>query len=394
MSDRLWFPLNDVLALAEHAARSGRHRTSPQQRDAEILPAPALVFLIDRGIAFTSSGQPPHSSPSWTSIAVFADGFGPGTGSRHRRGAAIGADDRALYLPLAEPGHAGRTLLEDRRADAANGARWFVLDSDADHVTFGTHFTREDRPAPTATWIPARVEIPDLLGPYQAQIADGRTWNGWAIPRFTAETAARIATDTQTLAARHAPDEIQIVRLRVEIVSHAGTPQEEVETITADPDGLFPIGAFAWTWEVRHGDPPTPAGAAAPAAPAPDPGDRVDQTACLCPECNACGQGLGAQHDLGCPWQEGTRAHETPTIAAQATVLPEHTHRPGCPRVQRSPGPLFTALNDNDEQCLYCGAVNTCDGDTIASHGGTTEHHQRCTACGQTWSYLDISAVL
>jgi len=394
MSDRLWFPLNDVLALAEHAARSGWHRPSPDQRDANVLGTPALVFLIDRGIAFTSSGQRPDSSPPWTSATVWADGHGPDTGSRHRRSTATGADDRALYLPLTEPDHTGRALLEDLRADAAHGARWFVLDVDSDHVTFETRLTREDRPSPgAATWIPARVEIAGLLGPYDAQIADGRTWNGWAIPRFTAETAARMATDTQALAVRHAPDVIQIVRLRVEIVSHAGTPREEVETVEADADGLFPIGAYAWTWEARHGDPPT-ASAGAPTTPAPDGRDRVDQAACLCPECNACGQGLGAQHDLGCPWQEGSRAHETPTIAAQATVLPEHTHRPGCPRVQRSPGPLFTALNDTSEQCLYCGAVNTCDGDTIASHGGTTEYHQRCTACGQTWSYLDISAVL
>lgn len=395
MSERLWFPLDRMLALADHAAAALRHQaTTPEQPQYESPGAAVLIVLLDRGIAFTARPQHADDPLPWTSDTVHADGYDPHDATRQPR-TGISTPDRGLPIPLTEPDTAGRTFPDDLRANAAHGARWLVIDvGHPDRISVYTRATREGYPHSAATWIAAHVEIPGVLGPYDAVVADGWTWNGFAIPRFTPEVAVQIAADSAR-ATRHAPED-PLIRVQIQIVSHAGTPDEHTDTIDADKEGLFPIGAFAWAWERRDSDPasPTTPPSTSTAASAPDACTGRERAACVCPECNTCGQGLGARHDLGCPWQEGSQPHESPTIAAQATVLPEHTHRPGCPQVRRRPGHLFVALNDTDEQCGNCGAVNTCDADTIDSFGGTTEYHQRCTACGQTWSYLDISAVL
>jgi hypothetical protein len=40
-----------------------------------------------------------------------------------------------------------------------------------------------------------------------------------------------------------------------------------------------------------------------------------------------------------------------------------------------------------------CAAVNTSDATSIPSYGGTTEHVDRCTACGATYTFCDLSAI-
>jgi len=117
--------------------------------------------------------------------------------------------------------------------------------------------------------------------------------------------------------------------------------------------------------------------------------------ACGCPPaCVCCHAPADTRHDPGCPRARGSIDHEHPVIAAEPTVLPAHLHRPGCPWAVPRPGGLAAQINaDGDEQCVICGAVNTIDGGSIDSYGGTTEHHQRCTFCGTAWSWCDMSAV-
>jgi hypothetical protein len=122
----------------------------------------------------------------------------------------------------------------------------------------------------TTRWIPARVAIDTVLGPYDAQIAAGEHWNGWAVPRFAREVVERIGDDTHALAERLDSDTVVLVRLRgqrAELVADPGAPEEEIETVEPDTDGQYAIGARAWTWEV----------AAAPAN-RPRPGEERDHT--------------------------------------------------------------------------------------------------------------------
>jgi hypothetical protein len=63
-------------------------------------------------------------------------------------------------------------------------------------------------------------------------------------------------------------------------------------------------------------------------------------------------------------------------------------------RLDDGHGPLGVHTNElGDVRCVRCGAVNTQDGETFASYGGTTEWWQRCTACGQCNSGANLSAV-
>ncbi len=120
-----------------------------------------------------------------------------------------------------------------------------------------------------------------------------------------------------------------------------------------------------------------------------------DHGRCACPtDCPMCGQPHGQRHDLDCPWTRGTAAHEWPAIVAEPTVTTAHTHQPGCPHVVRRPGGLSAQIDEDHIQCLMCGRLGTIEAESIDSFGGTTEHHQRCTACGQTWGWADISAIL
>ena len=116
---------------------------------------------------------------------------------------------------------------------------------------------------------------------------------------------------------------------------------------------------------------------------------------CGCPNrCAICAEATRDYHDLYCPFTEGSRPHETPVIAAAPTVLDAHTHRPGCPQVVRRPGPLFAMIAEAHVMCLICGRLDTIDADTFDSYGGTTEGYERCTACGESRSWCDISAIL
>ncbi len=65
-------------------------------------------------------------------------------------------------------------------------------------------------------------------------------------------------------------------------------------------------------------------------------------------------------------------------------------HTSACTPAER----LFVPINDTDEQCTACGAINTGEGDSFASFGGCTDWWERCTACGRCVSGSNISAIL
>lgn len=90
-------------------------------------------------------------------------------------------------------------------------------------------------PRPSAS--SAMVEIPDLIGPFPAEVlAD--TWNGWACPRFTREVAEQI---------------VEVCNLTEDMPTFTFDGPAIVgdgERYMPDQDGLYGLGAFAWTWEV------------------------------------------------------------------------------------------------------------------------------------------------
>ncbi|MGY1947625.1 hypothetical protein [Nocardia asiatica] len=125
----LWFPLTDVLGLAEHAMNAPDHRHAPSDESAT--GTPSLIWVRDNGIYLVSNGLP-RQAPTDTDPpdnivhVVYAHGHGDGTHWHH--GPPLG-DDFIEYLPLtgssAEPG----TPLIDMLRDAGTAA-WLVITVD------------------------------------------------------------------------------------------------------------------------------------------------------------------------------------------------------------------------------------------------------------------------
>ncbi|SRR6266545_703202 len=103
-------------------------------------------------------------------------------------------------------------------------------------------------------WEPARVEIDEGPGPYDAEILVDQRWSGWVIPRFTRAVAQRVAADiTTTNTAPHVhPLDAEVLRFDgddVLLVRAPGTAEEEVlERVEPDADGRYGIGGFRWCW--------------------------------------------------------------------------------------------------------------------------------------------------
>ena len=369
MSTQLWFHLAHVLDLAEHALTATEHRRDPAGTGQA---GPALVCIVGDGVRLASTGTQP--SPP---MPAFADGHPHGTDHRHRAANGNHLPDGGTFLPLTVA-TTGRESLADRlRAAAATGQEWLSLDLTTPQPVVEFHTHRPRPLASTVEWVPALVAIDDLIGPYPAQVQAQYRWNGWAIPRFSIDVAHRIAEDTQRLAAGCVPGVVEVVRVagdRVEIIRNPDAGGGDVEGVGPDRDGLYWIGAMAWTWSI------------------------VDEAAtecleecrcgsgCGCPDgCAVCDEPVDAGHQPNCPWSAGSAPYEEPEIPAQPAVLDAHRHRPGCRMARRGPGPLFIPEGDAD-RCGFCGHIGGLDAHTVRTSGGGVEHHQRCTNCGETWS--------
>ncbi|WP_372412233.1 DUF3085 domain-containing protein [Streptomyces luteireticuli] len=131
----LVFPLDQVLAVAEHAANATEHAFGDGEREA----APGLWWVKDDGAYLMSNGQQstgvrvkdgrlPHT--------VYADSWGPGTDPR----SILGGDDFCQSIDLTAPLTGdGTTLLDMLRAGAADGATHYrmqiVFDDEYLHLT-------------------------------------------------------------------------------------------------------------------------------------------------------------------------------------------------------------------------------------------------------------------
>lgn len=116
-----------------------------------------------------------------------------------------------------------------------------------------------------ARWHPVKVTIGlgDDEDPVFDAYTQGDSWNGWAIPFFTAEEGQRIAAWTHALA-EQSPEGIETATWdearRVFVLEdpqypHAtGEPipdEDIVDGVTVEDLGLtlYGIGAYKWAWE-------------------------------------------------------------------------------------------------------------------------------------------------
>ncbi|MFE0778402.1 DUF3085 domain-containing protein [Streptomyces sp. NPDC058861] len=123
------FPLDKVLATAEHAAASDQHH--PRYGESEA--APSLWWVKDDGTYLMSNGKDPidtRDENGRLSHVVHATGWGPGTDAR----SVLGGDDFRETLDLTTPLDDGGTLLDMLRAAAAGGRTRFQL-----KATFDDH---------------------------------------------------------------------------------------------------------------------------------------------------------------------------------------------------------------------------------------------------------------
>jgi len=124
MPTDLYFPLPDVLRLADHALAAVDHIPSfTEHRDTLACPG-GLAWVADDGTYLMSTGSPPLLSEPTnpeSNIVVYAHGWGPGTSRRARAACDLGGDDFVEHLHLSD---ADALWLRDALTD---GYPWLVL---------------------------------------------------------------------------------------------------------------------------------------------------------------------------------------------------------------------------------------------------------------------------
>lgn len=254
---QLWFDLRKSLQQAEETIEGQEASESSTPLD------PWLV--LDMGNArlwFT-----PVNAPRPRTVCVRATNTGgppppqqPGPPYRHS---------------LTEPGPDGECLLDRLRTAARQGHRWLVVDVSLSPQLHTAAAYATDTVPDTAIWTPAWLATGDL-GPYPGQIAHGYQHNGAVIPRFTADTVARIAADADgramsdperaadLLVLRDYGSGLEVLVVRAAAMSTGGLARlgevapVGMRRITADADGWYRLIDDRWLW--RHAAPLTLAG--------------------------------------------------------------------------------------------------------------------------------------
>ncbi|WP_020525184.1 DUF3085 domain-containing protein [Catelliglobosispora koreensis] len=135
---RLYFPLTEVLTLAEHAAAAPEHSPSFTQHEDGKPGDPSLVWVKDDGTYLMTNGIPgllhDPANPE-SNVVVYAEGWGTGTGPDLNQIDDIGGDDFVEHIPLDERYGEFPTFLEALRAYLKAGYAWLIIESRAD-LTF------------------------------------------------------------------------------------------------------------------------------------------------------------------------------------------------------------------------------------------------------------------
>ncbi|MEU8299712.1 hypothetical protein AB0C04_20865 [Micromonospora sp. NPDC048909] len=264
MSDRLWFRVEDVLPLAEHALACPTHRLTRAQLAAGELNGPALTLTRTgaRGV-LRSNGVPLWHTPQGDEQATVSTFWRPSA-------AASSGEEPAedLYLPLGPAGPAGRRVIDVLRAGRDLERPWLAItpDSSPGDPLDGMHVQVLDRRAdiapPGVRWRPAMVTSPQAAGrSYPALVADGYTTDaGGLICRFDPHTARLIAAVLAggwRLGAM--PGEYPLLRFTgdtlvlLEERDTGGETRLDVDDrCYPDRDGYYSIGAYRWLWHTDN----------------------------------------------------------------------------------------------------------------------------------------------
>ncbi|MEV6370109.1 hypothetical protein AB0L86_24800 [Micromonospora musae] len=259
MSSRLWFRVEDVLPLAEHALACPTHRlTRAQLAAGEHNTAALTLRRAGSEGQLGSNGVPVWHTPRGDEQVAYGGAWRP-------VGGAVSEPDQHLCLPLRHPDPDGRHLIDVLRAGRAFDRTWLAIDTDtAPGPTLGAGrvelFDHRADIVPTGTrWRPAMVTSPQTGGrDYPALVADGYDAgdDGWLICRFDPHTVRQMVEHLAgPWRAGTMPGEYPLLRfdgttvvLLEETDSADGIRFGVDDRCYPDRDGYYSIGVYRWLW--------------------------------------------------------------------------------------------------------------------------------------------------
>ncbi|MFG1892235.1 hypothetical protein ACGFIR_30765 [Micromonospora sp. NPDC049051] len=264
MSNRLWFRVEDVLPLAEHALACPTHRLTKAQVAAGEHNTPALTLRRAGSEGqLRSNGVPVwHTTHGAEQVAY---------GGSWRLVGARPEPDQHWYLPLRHAYPEGRGLIDVLRAGRALDRNWLAIDTDTGpgrsldtrHVQLSDH--RADIAPSHVRWRPVMVTSPKTGdGDYPALVADGYDAgeDGYLICRFHPHTVRQMAADLAgPWRAGTMPGEYPLLRFdgtTAVLLEETGVGDDIRVDVDdrcyPDRDGYYSIGAYRWLWHTSPTD--------------------------------------------------------------------------------------------------------------------------------------------
>ncbi len=261
---RLWWRLDDVLPLAEHALTAREHRITGQQVLAKAATRPALIWDSEpSGDWVSSNGVPIWYDEDGRPRRVQARTW------RHTPTGTIGTPGQPEggigFLRL------NRRFRDPHRRSLINllhhGAKqhWFALDPAALDTADGLQVLdhRDDIAPPEATWSPATVTADEVFElEYPAVVADDYTALGGVLARFDYPTAREIAHDLDRIRDGDMPGEHPVISWDTDAAVISWDTDDgnttrlvEADRVYPDADGRYSLGAYLWPWRVTNQEP-------------------------------------------------------------------------------------------------------------------------------------------
>jgi hypothetical protein len=275
MTHRLWFRLDDVVPLAEHAMHCLSHE--PAAGIADVGPAgPALIWTSTASLdLLTSTGLPTWYGHRGTPHAAEAHTWRDPHG-RSRTADRDGAYTTA-YLPLTSATGTPGPAISLLRSNINVGNGWVTLDIDPtdrhlmDAYRLHVVADHDELVPPATTWDLGAFTCPQVAGrTYWGMVADHTSDSGDLLVRLTRDTVEQIIADLQHPIDAPVPagtagqvriglglngDVLAVYRLTP---GHQ-RPHRVTDYLTADSDGRYSLGAYVWPW--RYATEPTTGGA-------------------------------------------------------------------------------------------------------------------------------------